>query len=154
MQTDKDGLYVAPVSSRQFYRPQFAAKLVEWLNEHHVEKTCLALALGENTVLQDIDYTTELFNRLQQAGVHLVLDKYGTGYLSLQHFCDLSFHYLRIDPYFMRDFSETDKAAVIVRSMIDFAHGMNMHVIATGVETPEAEAWLHGIDCDYIQFNN
>ncbi|MCD4829299.1 MAG: diguanylate cyclase [Candidatus Cloacimonetes bacterium] len=151
MQKEKEGLYIIPVSARQFYRPEFASELIDWLEEHQLEGARLALSLGENTILQDIDYTTELFARLSHARIRLMLDHFGTGYISLQHFCYLSLDYLKFDPYFVREFNEDGKAAIIVRTMLEFAHGMNMQVVATGVAIPEVEEWLHRIGCDYIQ---
>ena len=150
IQRDPDACYMIGVSSRQFHRPQFAARLVSWLNEHQVEGRNLALSMGENTILQDLDYTTDLFRRLRHAGVKLVIDRFGAGYISMQHFCDLSLDYLKIAPFFMREFSPASKAAVIVSSMLDFAHRMNMQVIAAGVCSAAAENWLRDNGCDYI----
>jgi len=142
------GLLV-PISSRQFHHPELTAGILEAVAGHQPER--LVLAAAENTMLQDIDYTLEVQRKLAEHGIGAALDNFGTGYFSLQHLCDLDLSMIRIDPYFVRQLDINPRVAVILRSIVDFAHDMNADVIAAGVDTSETEAFFRQLGCDWLQ---
>jgi EAL domain-containing protein (putative c-di-GMP-specific phosphodiesterase class I) len=63
----------------------------------------------------------------------------------------LPFTELKIDRFFVTDAPHEHDSALIVRSIIDLAHGLGLSVTAEGVETPAQLRLLRALDCDIAQ---
>ena len=60
-------------------------------------------------------------------------------------------HILKIDKSFLYDLSVSRDNASIIKSIIALAHGLDLTVVAEGVETAEQLAFLRENACDYVQ---
>lgn len=58
---------------------------------------------------------------------------------------------LKIDRAFIRDLGNDDDSAAIVRSILNLASGLNLDVVAEGVETEAQLALLRSMTCDEYQ---
>ena len=90
-------------------------------------------------------------NALTSTGVRLSLDDFGTGYSSLQYLKRLPLDQLKIDRSFIRDLTLNKRDKAIVTTIISMAHGLNMNVIAEGVETEEQHSALLNVGCTHYQ---
>ena len=88
-------------------------------------------------MLDDIDNAISSMNRLSEVGVLFSLDDFGTGYSSLQHLKKLPLNQLKIDQSFVRDITVNPNNKALVQTIIAIAKGLNLSVIAEGVETEE-----------------
>jgi EAL domain-containing protein (putative c-di-GMP-specific phosphodiesterase class I) len=111
----------------------------------------LGLELTENVFLSDVRLASEVMTQLQNYGVQFLLDDFGTGYASLKYLADLPFQYLKIDKRFVSGLGAINANEVIVDAILDLAKGLNMKVIAEGVETQEQFEILHAKGCGYFQ---
>ena len=89
--------------------------------------------------------------RLRNAGIKAALDDFGVGYSSLSHLRDLPMHRLKIDRSFTVDCMRDARTLTIVKSVIDMAHNLGLHVTAEGIETAEQQAWMQHLGCDSAQ---
>ena len=78
------------------------------------------------------------------------MDDFGSGYSSLTTLNELSFSTLKIDKSLI-DYIEKEKGKKVVQHVINLAHGLDMEVIAEGVENLEQVKILRQMDCDGIQ---
>lgn len=90
-------------------------------------------------------------HRFHDAGVELALDDFGTGFASLTHLRQFPIDRLKIDRSFISDILTSTQDQVIVRGIINIAHGMGKHVTAEGVETAEQVTLLREASCDSLQ---
>jgi EAL domain-containing protein (putative c-di-GMP-specific phosphodiesterase class I) len=98
-------------------------------------------------LLDNIDDIIATMSALRDIGVGISLDDFGTGYSSLQYLKRLPLDQLKIDQSFIRDIVTDQSDQAIVRTIIAMAHGLNLNVIAEGVETEAQRQTLSKIGC-------
>ncbi|MDA6162073.1 EAL domain-containing protein, partial [Escherichia coli] len=74
---------------------------------------------------------------LGSMGVKIALDDFGTGYSSITQLKNYKLDVLKIDKTFIQAMDKTAEDAIITANLIQLAHGLNMKVVAEGVETFE-----------------
>ena len=138
------------VSARQF-NEQLPALVKQVLQESELEAQYLELEITESHLMSDIDKGIQILRELKALGVVLSLDDFGTGYSSLAQLKHLPLDMLKIDRSFITDVANSERDAAIAKTIIQFAHSLNMLVIAEGVETLEQKQFLEEHGCDVIQ---
>jgi len=139
-------LSVWNLQDMEFYE-QVLSRLRAW----DLDSSLLQLEITESAVMADPERAVLTMERLEKAGVHLVVDDYGTGFSSLAYLKHLPVGIIKIDKSFVMDMTADDNDAVIVRSTIDMAHNLGMRVVAEGVETRETWELLEILRCDIAQ---
>ena len=125
--------------------------LVERLcRELEVPTERLVLELTEGAT-QPLIKLMDTLTRFRIKGIGLAIDDFGTGYSSLMQLRQLPFTELKIDRLFVRDLPHAHDSCVIVKSMIDLAHGLGLTATGEGVETPEQLRFLRSLRCDVAQ---
>lgn len=111
----------------------------------------LELELTESQMLENAERIIATFKQLRELGVQLAIDDFGTGYSSLSYLKRFPANSVKIDQSFIRDVAENVEDAAITRAIIAMAHGLNLLVIAEGVETQAQMDFLEANLCDEIQ---
>jgi EAL domain-containing protein (putative c-di-GMP-specific phosphodiesterase class I) len=111
----------------------------------------LKLEVTESLLMDDPDRVTEIMNSIRSLGVRFSLDDFGTGYSSLSYLKRLPLDQVKIDQSFIRDLVDNSASSAIVESIIGLARGLDLEVIAEGVETDEQRDWLVGHGCTEFQ---
>ena len=113
----------------------------------------LILEITENAMMANPEGAVELLTQLDEMGIQLSIDDFGTGFSSLSYLKRLPVNELKIDKSFVTDMSNDENDAVIVRSTIDLAHNLGLKVIAEGVEDQETWGLLQILQClEYLLF--
>lgn len=92
-----------------------------------------------------------MLRRIKNLGFQLSIDDFGTGYSSLSYLKELTIDKLKIDKSFIDDIETSPADATIVKAAIAMAHGLELVVIAEGVETENQVMLLRRLQCDQIQ---
>ncbi len=79
------------------------------------------------------------------------MDDFGTGYSSLSYLQSFPFDKIKIDQSFIANLGHSQQAATIVRAVIALGRGLDLPVVAEGVETEEQLKFLTGESCNEIQ---
>ncbi|WP_395000330.1 EAL domain-containing protein [Sphingomonas sp.] len=124
-----------------------------------VERMCRALDVPtDRLVLELTEGSTQpliklmdTLTRFRIKGIGLAIDDFGTGYSTLMQLRQLPFTELKIDRFFVTDMIASADSRLIVRMMIDLAHGLGMTATAEGVETEEQLHLLRDFGCDVAQ---
>jgi diguanylate cyclase (GGDEF)-like protein len=139
------------VSAKQFRQADFVAQVQAAVQRHAINPMLLKLELTESLLLENIEDTIASMNALKAIGIQFSLDDFGTGYSSLQYLKRLPLDQLKIDQSFVRDLTSDSSDRAIVRTIIAMAKGMNLDVIAEGVEMEDQRLTLLGKGCMHYQ---
>lgn len=139
------------VSARQFRHENFVATVIKLLEQSGAPPQRLKLELTETVLLEDVEATAVRMAALRKLGVVFSLDDFGTGYSSLLYLKRLAFDELKIDKRFVADVTTNANDAAIVRAIIALAQTLGLSVIAEGVETEAAHAYLQRERCEGYQ---
>ena len=111
----------------------------------------LELEITEGVLVEDFDRGVAILRRLKALGVRIAMDDFGTGYSSLSYLQAFPFDKIKIDRSFISNVDSNAQSAAIVRSVVGLAQGLNLPVLAEGVETEEQLAFLAREHCDEVQ---
>jgi diguanylate cyclase (GGDEF)-like protein len=139
------------ISARQLQDPNFFSIVMSTLDESGVEPRNLELELTESSIMTNLDSGIRTLSALQNAGVGISIDDFGTGFSSLSHLKRLPIDILKIDRSFVHDASTDPDDAALVMAIISLAHNLRLKVVAEGVEREEQLRFLHLLRCDEIQ---
>jgi diguanylate cyclase (GGDEF)-like protein/PAS domain S-box-containing protein len=121
------------------------------LQAYCVPPRLLCIELTESAVMADTERTLDVLSRLSALGVQISVDDFGTGYSSLFYLKRLPVNELKIDKSFVQHMSDVEADAAIVRSTVEMAHSLGLHVVAEGVEDHTTLQLLRDLGCDTIQ---
>jgi len=149
------GLTPVPVavnlSARQLKQAGFGATLGHALAEFSIPAELIEIEITESSLMENPDQAIVVLTEIANLGVRLSADDFGTGYSSLSYLKRLPLDALKIDRSFVRDITSDPDDAAITRTVITLAHGLDLKVIAEGVETEEQLAFLGQNQCDEAQ---
>ncbi|TWB90475.1 PAS domain S-box-containing protein/diguanylate cyclase (GGDEF)-like protein [Bradyrhizobium macuxiense] len=111
----------------------------------------LELEITEGVLIEDFDRGLSLLRRLKALGVRISMDDFGSGYSSLSYLQAFPFDKIKIDRAFVINLGRNPQSAAIVRAVIDLGHGLEMSIVAEGVETEAQLAFLAEEGCDAVQ---
>jgi diguanylate cyclase (GGDEF)-like protein/PAS domain S-box-containing protein len=138
------------LSPQQFLGPGLVDTVKNILRETGLNPRYLELEITESMTM-DVERSISTLEQLNELGVQIAMDDFGTGYSSLNYLKKFSIHRLKIDRSFVKDIIEDQSNAKIVSTIISMAHGLNLEVIAEGVETIEQVEFLRQLHCDQVQ---
>ena len=139
------------LSARQFQHAGLVDKIRTILAETRVPPSSLLLEITESVAMERAQGSLAKLTELKALGVQLALDDFGTGYSSLAYLKRFPIDVLKIDQSFVRGVEFDAKDAALGATSIAMAHGLNMRVIAEGVETEGQREFLKAHGCDEIQ---
>jgi EAL domain-containing protein (putative c-di-GMP-specific phosphodiesterase class I) len=138
---------ISAVSLEHLDFPDLVERLCRGLD---VPTDRLVLELTEGAT-QPLIKLMDTLTRFRIKGVGLAVDDFGTGYSGLIQLRRLPFTEIKIDRQFVTELPQSRDDAVIVRSVVELAHGLGLLVTAEGVETIEQLAALRALGCDLVQ---
>jgi len=145
------GYVAVNLSALQLDCEGFAESVLAVLRTHRLAPECLELEITESCLMADRARATAALDALRHHGVRLSIDDFGTGYSSMSYLQHLKVHRLKIDMSFIRDLETDPSSASIVTAIIALGHGLDLEVVAEGVETRAQLEHLRRLGCDMIQ---
>ena len=139
------------LSPIQFRHGDLAGLVHTVLLESGLAPTRLELEITEGVLVEDFDRGLSILRRLKALGVRIAMDDFGTGYSSLSYLQSFPFDKIKIDQSFISNVKSNPQSAAIVRAVIGLAHGLNLPVLAEGVETRAQLDFLAAESCNEVQ---
>jgi diguanylate cyclase (GGDEF)-like protein len=139
------------LSVRQFQQRNLVFTIADILKQTQLSPASLELEITETVMMQDTELVKTTLLELDRLGVNLAMDDFGTGYSSLSYLKIFPFNTLKIDRFFIKNVLENSEDAAIVNAIINLGKGLNVKVVAEGVETEELKNLLQSWQCEYMQ---
>lgn len=142
------------LSGKQFMRPDLLTQIDQALASNSLSGKSLKIEITESVLIQNSQAAIDLLRQLRHRRIQICMDDFGTGYSSLSYLHRFPIDVLKIDKTFIAslqmDSHRRDDNA-IVRAILSLANGLNLAVVAEGVETPEQVQYLRTHHCQSAQ---
>ena len=134
--------------------------LKDRLLPQHIKKTIqetgadplhIKFEITETAIMHDREKAIEALQRIRQTGAQISMDDFGTGYSSLAHLKEFPINTLKIDRAFVDGADLNEEAKAMVKTIVEMAHGLDLDVVAEGIETEGERDLLIGLRCEYGQ---
>ena len=138
-------------STREFSQSQFQKDLLATIREIDVDPSMIRLEVTEGTLMENPGAALQSIRELRAHHVGVGLDDFGTGYSSLAYLYRLPLDLLKIDRSFVQSMYHGNESYEIIRNIVSMARGLNLDVVAEGVETAEQHQLLAELGCTHGQ---
>jgi diguanylate cyclase (GGDEF)-like protein len=139
------------LSPLQFRQPDLPQQVADVLDRSGLPAERLDLEVTEGLLLDEPDLVKRTMRALQEQGVHITLDDFGTAYASLSYLHRFPFNRIKIDKSFIRGICDDDSTLAIVQAILSLGDRLNVAVVAEGVETERELDALRKLGCRLIQ---
>ncbi len=139
------------LSPANFIRKDLSQVIANILAKTGFNSQRLELEITEDLFGPNTEDSCSVLKDIQQLGVEISIDDFGIAYSSLSRLKQLPLHTLKIDQSFIRDLGQDPDDEIIVKTIINMAHSMNLKVVAEGVETPAQLDFVKRNGCDTVQ---
>ena len=151
-----DGLQPPPmsvnISRKSLYHPSFIASLKQVVKKHNIPAEMLNLEITESAYMENKEQLLGIISRLHDLGFKVEMDDFGSGFSSLNFLKDVPVDLIKLDTEFLSMKSDNrSKGGNILSSVIRLAHGINLDIIAEGVEDKHQADLLKSLGCLEMQ---
>jgi predicted signal transduction protein with EAL and GGDEF domain len=152
----RDAGLVAPriavnVAAAQLRHDDFVPALKRALEVLHGDHSAIGIEITESILISNMERAIEILHQVRALGVPVAIDDFGTGYSSLAYIVTLPIDELKIDRAFVKKITSDPAYEGIVRTCVSLARGLNLKVVAEGVETEAQANKLRELACDQAQ---
>ncbi|OAF18474.1 EAL domain-containing protein [Bradyrhizobium neotropicale] len=135
------------LSPSQLHSGDLAHSVATLLDATGLTPSLLELEVTEDILLLDEDRVLDMFKRIQELGVRILFDDFGTGYASLSYLKKFPLDGLKIDRSFVLDLLADSDDAAIVSSTIGLSKQLGLTVVAEGIENRATADFLVSMGC-------
>ncbi len=139
------------LSPRQFQQKNLVEIVELALLQSGLPARTLEIEITENMLMANSEDILNKLEKLRELGVRISIDDFGTGFCSFSYLLQYQVDRLKIDQSFVKRSVTDVNAAAVVRAIIAMSHGLNIKVVAEGVETEEQLRFLMRRKCDEAQ---
>ncbi len=139
------------LSAHDLTNPQLPLDIEQLLISNHLPINALSIEVTEGAVMKDAQTVIAVLQQFRNIGLAIAIDDFGTGHSSLAYLKLLPVNEVKIDRSFIKDIHTDATDLMIVDSSIRLIKGLNLSVVAEGVESVEGINILRGLKCDIIQ---
>ena len=125
--------------------------IAKTMDRHAVLSETLVFEVTETVAISNLPLAAATIRRLRGLGIQFALDDFGVGVSSFYYLRELPFDIIKIDGEFVRDLPNNHVNQLIVRAMIDTAHGLGKTTVAEYVDRAGVADILNEQGCDYGQ---
>ncbi|GGP96519.1 putative bifunctional diguanylate cyclase/phosphodiesterase [Shewanella ulleungensis] len=139
------------LSAHDLTNAQLPQDIKQLLADHDLPIEALSIEVTEGAVMKDAQTVIAVLQQFKGIGIAIAIDDFGTGHSSLAYLKLLPVNEVKIDRSFIKDIHTDATDLMIVDTSIRLIKGLNLSVVAEGVESTEGIDILRRLDCDIVQ---
>ncbi len=140
------------ISTLDLMESDFIKQIFEILERHNLDKKRIKFEITETHVMNNPDKAFKVIDELNQLGIQLFIDDFGTGHSSLSHLMRFpKGTTLKIDQSFIKNLSLNQKHLDLVETIIKLAGACEMKVVMEGVESSKHASLLKNFGSNMMQ---
>ena len=120
----------------------FCERLLATVDRHGIPRQRFEIEITENSFIADHQSMALKLAGLAEEGIRVAIDDFGTQYSSLSYLRHLPVTTLKIDQSFVREIEAGKEDSPIVRAIVAIAAGLDLNLVAEGVETDVQAEYL------------
>ncbi len=137
-------------SKTSFYSPNIQKEYTNIFEKYDIPKDLIDIEFMESISLDDTEHMKKTVAKFKDYGFQCSLDDFGNGYSSFNVLLNAQFDTVKMDRQFFLNNLKGDNKLVI-HTVINLIHSLNMDVVAEGVELEEHVEFLKECGCDFVQ---
>ena len=130
--------------------PKIQSKIYELLAQHPIgDRLIFELLEGEG--IENYQEVSAFITHVRTYGCKIAIDDFGTGYSNFAHIMKLNVDFIKIDGSLIKRLDLDLSAQDIVRTIVEFAHRLNIKIVAEFVSSKDIYDECLELNIDYIQ---
>ncbi|TGD86516.1 bifunctional diguanylate cyclase/phosphodiesterase [Mycolicibacterium sp. CH28] len=117
------------------------------LADRNLSPSALTVEITEDLFVDNMDRTKIVLSQLQEHGIRIAIDDFGSGYSALSYMRDLTVDEIKLDRHFIAPILADARAAAVVRAVVNLAGELGLTAVAEGIENAETADWLREHGC-------
>lgn len=139
------------VNSKDEYYFDTLSFLKSVVEKYKVAPDSVILEMEEDALIDDYEGGSHYFEKIRSSGFKIAIDNFGSGYSSLNMLKDFSIDAIKISADFFSNDDFSDRAGIILSSIIEMVKELKIDVATVGIETLEQKNFLLGLGCTIFQ---
>jgi diguanylate cyclase (GGDEF)-like protein len=139
------------LSARQFADPDLISRVHEVLSDTGLPPKALIIEVTETFLAWEPEHAASTLREFRKLGVAVAVDDFGVGYSSLSSLRHLPVDILKIDRTFISNAPNDPMDASIARAIAALAQGLNLSLVAEGVENEAQATFARSVGCHKLQ---
>ena len=139
------------MSGKDFVDKGVLYNFLQILRRQNLQPHQIGVEITENILLESTEQVIKALTLLHNAGVHISIDDFGTGFSSLNYIKQLPLSGIKIDQSFVHEAPSNKDDLIIIQAITLVGHGFGLDVVAEGVETEWHESLCKGVGCNTMQ---
>ena len=139
------------ISVVQLMEDHFANRVLDIIEKHNLPKHLVILEITESLMLESNENILAKLFFLRNQQVNISLDDFGTGYSSFNNLIRLPLSAIKMDKSIMKDSITNEHVLTLLESIVQFAHKINIEVVAEGIEDIRYLEKSQFLNVDYVQ---
>jgi diguanylate cyclase (GGDEF)-like protein/PAS domain S-box-containing protein len=135
----------------QVAHPGFLNMMLDNIGRYELKPSQFEIEITENVFISDHKDIIDKLKRLHDQGLHITIDDFGTGYSSLSYLHQFPISTLKMDQSFISSLDDHPRESCIVSAIVSMAKGLNLNLVAEGVETEKQFLYLKKLGCHGMQ---
>jgi diguanylate cyclase (GGDEF)-like protein/PAS domain S-box-containing protein len=139
------------ISIRQLPEALAVGNILAELARHRIDPQRIVLEFTEGVLRTEAPAIQQWFVDAGDAGLHLAIDDFGSGYSSLLNLKRFPIRHVKIDKSFVKDMAGNAGHRALIEAILALAHSLGLSVVAEGVENTGQATLLQERACEHAQ---
>lgn len=122
-------------------------KMAKALADRQLSPAQLTVEITEDLFLDNMERTKTVLDQLQEHGIRIAIDDFGSGYSALSYMRDLTVDEVKLDKNFIAPIPADQRASAVVRAVLNLANELGLTTVAEGIESATTADWLREHGC-------